>query len=145
MNKIVLPNLWLKAIIIINLIAILFMITCVWGHVTWFYATEEKARLFFFFQHNMVDYYDYGMIVNIVAMIVNVVSAMILLKRRKFGFWLYLISNVFIVITMAFYANWGGMTSAVVLTMIGALVSPVILYAILKIKTDDISFYNQLN
>lgn len=145
MKKTEFPNLWLKTIIVINLIAIIFMLTCVWDSVTWFYATAEKAKLFFWFQHNMIDYYDYGMIVNIAAMIVNVVSAMILLKRKKIGFWLYLISNVVIVAVMAFYAYLGGITSAVVLTMIGALVSPIILYVIFQIKTDNINVYSQLN
>lgn len=127
-------TLWLKFIVVANIAAIILMITCVWNSLIWFYATEENARLFFFVQHNIIDYYEYGMYANIAAMIINIVSAVLLLKLRKCGFWIYLISHTIMLLVMILYANLGGITSIVIISMIEAIASPMILYAILHIK-----------
>lgn len=128
---------WLWFIILTNIAAIIFLLTCVRGYVTWFYATDESAQLFFWAQHNVIDYYDYGLMANVIAMALNVVSAILLMKWKAWGFWLYVFSNIVIIGIMAFFGHLGGVTDAVSMTILGAIASPIILYVILNLDNQE--------
>ena len=134
---------WLWFMIIANIGGIISQ-AIIAQYATWQYATEEKAQLFFGVKHGMVDYYTYAAYFMIVLSIVNVVGAIMLLNWKKIGYWLFVGSAAVCFAIMVSFAIIGGFTTAVGLSMFGAIAGPVILWAILQIKKYDISCWKQL-
>lgn len=136
---------WLWLIIIANAAATIFkFVDGTWAFPHIAYATAEKADLFFFVQHNILQYYHYGVTIVVCCGIANALCGIMLLKWLKLGFWGFIISNTLILITMLVFANLGGATSSVILSMIGSVVAPIILYAVLQIPKDGVSSWSQL-
>lgn len=136
---------WLWLIVIANAAATIFKFmdgTWAFPHIA--YATSEKADLFFFMQHNILQYYHYGVTIVVCCGIANALCGIMLLKWLKIGFGAFIISNALILITMLVFANLGDVTSSVILSMIGSVIAPIILYAVLQIQKDGVSSWSQL-
>ena len=93
-------------------------------------------------------HWGYGAYVEIVAAcmaVVNAVSAITILCWRKIGYWLFVASSIIVFSTMCSLAlAIQGLPSYVLMFMLGAMVSPAVLYGILCIKKNGVSCWNQL-
>lgn len=134
---------WLWLMIIGNVISGLFNII---EHdmATWIYASEAKQQEFFYVNYATGDYFRYAMLFLGCIAFLNVVGAILLLKWKKYGFWFFVASAIVTLGIMCTYASWGGMTAAVVQSMLGAIVGPVFLCLILQLKKEGKSCWSQL-
>lgn len=134
---------WLVLMIIANIAgAIMQMLSA--NYAIWQYATEEKAKLFFYVEHGMVDYYTYAVYFMVVLSIINVVGASLILNWKKVGYWLFLGSASACLVIMISFAILGGVSNTVFSSMLGAVLGPVVLWAILQIKKDGVSCWELL-
>lgn len=113
-------------------------------YATWLYATSEKAELFFYVKHGMVDYYTYATYFMIALSLVNALGAILLLNWKKIGYWLFVGSSAACFAIMVSFAIIGGFTIAVGASMFGAIAGPIILWAILQIKKNEVCCWKQL-
>lgn len=134
---------WLWLMIIGNFIGVIMQAMSA-NYAIWAYATEENATIFFYFKHGMVDYYIYASYFMIVLSLVNIAGAIVLLKWKKLGYWLFVGSAITCMAIMVSFAIIGGFTTAVGSSMAGAIVGPVILWAILQIKKNGVSCWKLL-
>ncbi len=114
------------------------------NYAIWQYATEEKAQLFFYVEHGKVDYYTCAVYFMVILSVVHVVGAILLLNWKKVGYWLFVGSASACLAIMIPFAVFGGVTTTVLSSMLGAVLAPVVLWAILQIKKDGVSCWKQL-
>lgn len=134
---------WLVIMIIANIAGGIMQIISA-NYAIWQYATEEKAKLFFYVEHGMVDYYTYAVYFMVVLSIINVVGASLILNWKKVGYWLFLGSASACLVIMISFAILGGVSNTVLSSMLGAVLGPVVLWAILQIKKEGISCWELL-
>lgn len=134
---------WLILMIIANIAGAIMQILSA-NYAIWQYATEEKAQLFFYVEHGKVDYYTYAVYFMVILSVVNVVGAILLLNWKKVGYWLFVGSASACLAIMISFAVFGGVTTTVLSSMLGAVLAPVVLWAILQIKKDGVSCWKQL-
>lgn len=111
----------------------------------WLYATKEKADLFVYVEHSMGNYYTYAAYFMIALSLVNATGAIMLLNWRKIGYWMLVGSAATLSAIMISFGIIGGFTAPVITSMFGAVVGPIILWAILQIKRNGISCWKQLS
>lgn len=134
---------WLVLMIVSNIAGAITQIV-VSQFAIWQYATDEKAELFFYIKHGMVDYYTFAVYFMAVLAVINVVAAILLLIWKKLGYWLFVGSASACFVIMVSFAILGGVTSAVLSSLIGAVLGPIVLWAILQIRKKGISCWKQL-
>lgn len=134
---------WLVIMIIANIAGGIMQILSA-NYAIWQYATEEKAKLFFFVEHGMVDYYTYVVYFMVVLSIINVVGASLLLNWKKVGYWLFVGSASACLVIMISFAIFGGVSKAVLSSLMGAVLGPIVLWAILQIKEKGFSCWKQM-
>lgn len=110
----------------------------------WQYATDENAQTFFYVKHGIVDYYSYALYFMILLSLVNMAGAIVLLNWRKLGYWLFVGSAAVCMALMISFGLLGGFTYAVIVSLVGAIFGPVVLWAILQIKKNSISCWKLL-
>lgn len=134
---------WLWFMIIGNIAGAIMQVMSA-KYAIWAYATAENAELFFYIKHGMVDYYIYASYFMIVLSMINVAGAILLLKWKKIGYWLFVGSAATCLAIMISFAIFGGLTPAVGSSIAGAILGPVILWAILQIKKNGVSCWKLL-
>lgn len=134
---------WLILMIIANIAGAIVQILSA-NYAIWQYATEQKAQLFFYVEHGMVDYYTYAVYFMVVLSIINVVGASLLLNWKKVGYWLFVGSASACMVIMITFAIFGGVSNTVLSSMLGAVFGPVVLWAILQIKKNGVNCWKQL-
>lgn len=134
---------WLVFMIIANIAGAIMQILSA-NYAIWKYATDEKAQLFFYVDHGMVDYYTYAVYFMVVLSVINIAGAILLLKWKMVGYWLFVGSASACLAIMISFAVFGGVTTTVLSSMLGAVLGPVVLWAILQIKKDGVSCWKQL-
>lgn len=136
-------TLWLWLMLLSYLALAIFMIA---EHdmAIWIYATEEKAQLFFYGLINGVDFYCNSMIVIGGLCIVGGAGIIMLLKWKKAGYWTIIGTSVINTLIMLLFAVKGGVSEAVVWSIIGAIVIPLVLYGVLQLRMEDKSCWGQL-
>ena len=84
--------------------------------------------------------YEYGwyMIVSGILGFVNVAAAILLLNRKQLGFWLFVAVALLNICLPLIIGNISAMT------LIGAILGPIILCLILQLKKDGKSYWSQL-
>ena len=136
-------NLWLWLMIISNIIIAILQITSA-EYAIWKYASEDRAKSFFFVEHSMVDYYIHMAYLTCGLTMVIAVAYILIKKWRKMGFWILLCSSAIYVIIMISFGYIGGWTSRVVISIIGIVLGVFVLWKILQIKKDGVSYWEQL-
>ena len=134
---------WLWLMLLSNLAVAIYMIA-ERDLAIWIYATEEKAHLMFYGIINGVDLFCNSMIVLAGLGVVNFIAAILLLKWKKAGFWVCIAASAINLIVMIILASIGGLSSAVISSIIGAIAGPLVLYGILQLKKNDVSCWKQL-
>lgn len=134
---------WLWLIVIGNVVGVIMQAMAA-NYAILAYATDENAKIFFYFRHGIVDYYIYASYFMIVLSLVNIAGAIVLLKWEKLGYWLFVGSAATCLAIMVSFGILGGFTTAVVSSMIGAVIGPVVLWAILQIKKNGVSCWKLL-
>ena len=134
---------WLWLMIIANAVGIIMQAMSA-NYAIWAYATPENAKLFFYVKHGMVSYYTFAAYFMIVLSMVNIASASLLLKWKKFGYWMFVGSAAACFAIMISFGVLGGVTISVVGSMVGAFIGPTILWAILQIKKNGARCWKQL-
>ena len=135
---------WLWLMIIANIISGIYSI-CNHNIAIWAYASAEMAQQFFYVNHSVADFYSYALIGMGCLALVNAASAILLLKWNKIGFWMIVATSAVNLCIMIAFGCKGGWTGAVLQSMAGAVLGPVILYLILHIKKEGVSCWSQLN
>lgn len=134
---------WLVLMILANIAGAIVQVLSA-DYAIWQYATDEKVQLFFYVEHGKVDYYIYAVYFMAVLSVVNVVGAILLLNWKKVGYWLFVGSASACLAIMISFAIFGGVTTTVLSSMLGAVLGPVVIWAILQIKKDGVSCWKQL-
>lgn len=94
---------------------------------------------------NVIYGWTYLCIVSACMALVNAISAIIILRWKKNGYWLFVASSIIVFCTMCSYALMLQAMPVVVLrSILGAIVAPAILYAILCIKKNGVSCWKLL-
>ena len=134
---------WLWFMIIGNIAGAIMQVMSA-NYAVWAYATQENAELFFYVKHGMVGYYTCASYFMIVLSLINLAGAILLLKWKKIGYWLFVGSAATCLAIMISFAIFGGVTPAVGSSMAGAILGPVVLWAILQIKKNGVSCWKLL-
>lgn len=83
-----------------------------------------------------------SLILALLIPVMDIVGSILLLKWKKFGFWLKVISGViFIAIILFSYKSFSESLDYIII----AVISPIILLAILQIQKDGINCWKQLS
>lgn len=134
---------WLILLLVSNVVTAIMQI--VWANYSiWQYATEENAELFFYVRHDMVDYYTYAAYFMVALSVISVVGTILLLNWRKLGYWLFLGSAAACLAIMVSFAVIGGLSVTVLSSILGAVLGPIVLWAILQIRKNGFSCWKQL-
>ena len=84
----------------------------------------------------------FSLIIALLIPVMDIVGSILLLKWKKFGFWLKVISSViFIAIILFSYKSFSESLDYIII----AVISPIILLAILQIQKDGINCWKQLS
>lgn len=84
----------------------------------------------------------WSLILALLIPIMNIAGSVLLLNWKKFGFWLRVISSVFLIVIILFsYKSFSDSLDYIII----AVVSPIILLAILQIQKDGVSCWKQLS
>lgn len=138
-----LATLWLWLMLLSNLAVAVFMIA---EHdmAIWIYATEEKANLLFYGLISGVDLYCNAMIAIGVLSIASVVGSIMLLKWKKAGLWTIVGASAINLIIMLIFAVKGGVSSAVICSILADIAIPFITYGVLQMHVNNISAWSHL-
>lgn len=94
---------------------------------------------------NVIYNWGYVEIVSACMALVNVISAVIILRWRKIGYWLFVASAIIVFCTMGSLALvLQAMPIIILRSMLSSIASPAILYAILSIKKNGVSCWKLL-
>lgn len=100
----------------------------------WGFATKENAQMFFYFKHDMVDLFINGVLVMGILYAINSIGAFLILKGKKFGYWIVLGASAISLIIDIFLLYNGGYTPDGLAFCIVSIISPIILWAVLQFK-----------
>lgn len=128
---------WLWLMIISNIIGAIMQAMSA-NYAIWAYATYDNAQLFFYVEHGVVDYYICAAWIMVVLSLVNVAGAIMLLKWKKMGYWFIVGSAVACLAIMISFGVLGGFSASVVYSIVGAVIGPIALWAILQISKNGL-------
>lgn len=100
------------------------------SYATWMFATNENAKIFFYFQHDMVQLFIRMVILMGILHLINAIGIFMLLKQKKIGLWIVSISScVNLIINIILLYN-GGFTSFGIIFCISSILLPILLVLI---------------
>ena len=113
--------------------------------VMWTYPNSGHLDDMMFSEQPKLDLYYYSSYVMAMLSGLNGAAAVLLLLWKKIGFWLAVASAVCMFILMILFSAIGGVSPMVAFSMMGALLGPVVLWAILQIRRDGVSCWKLLS
>ncbi len=134
---------WLWFMIIFNIIGAITQ-TINANYAIWAYATDDNAQRFFNMEHGVVDYYICAAWILVMLSLVNIAGAIMLLKCKKIGYWLFVGNAVACLTIMISFGVLGGFSTSVVSSIVVAIFEPIVLWTILQITKNGISCWKQL-
>lgn len=108
----------------------------------WGFATEENAKKFFYFQHDMVDLFINAVLAMGILYAINAIGTFLIIKWKKLGYWMVLGASVLALIIDIFLLYNGGNTTDGLVFCISSIVSPFILWSVLQFKSESQSCWN---
>lgn len=114
------------------------------NYAIWGFATEDNAKKFFYIQHDMVDLFINGVIAMGILYAINAIGALLILLWKKSGYWLVLGASVISLLIDIVLLCYGGSTSDGIVFCALGILAPVVLWAILQIKSKSQSRWNLL-
>ncbi len=108
------------------------------------FATEEKSQLFFFVQHNMVSLFNTSVLIMGILYALSCIGIIVLLKWKVWGFWLVVGSSLLTIIIDSILIYNGGRTGEGLIFLVAGIIIPIVLWALLQIKNESLSCWEQL-
>lgn len=114
------------------------------NYAIWAFATEENTQVFFYFRHDMVDLFVYGVLAMAILNAINAIGTFLIIKWRKLGFWMVLVASALAFIIDVVLLYYGGNTLHGLAFCFVSIIAPIILWAILQLKSESQSCWKLL-
>ena len=114
------------------------------NHAIWGFATEENAQKFFYFQHDMVDLFNNGVLAMGILYAINAIGTFLIIKWKRLGYWIVLGASALALLIDVVLLYNGGRTSDGLVFCIASILSPILLWAILQFKSESQTCWNLL-